>query len=71
MDPAQAQLMAPMELFDSIWGGEHNHLLCYKLHRMLTGIESPEPWNAGVDALNFDFMAQPPPGQPNQQQFYF
>ncbi|KFG84634.1 hypothetical protein MANI_029277 [Metarhizium anisopliae] len=39
----QAQL-APMDLYDSIWGG--------------------------VDAMNFDFMAQPPPGQP-QQQFYF
>ncbi|KHN99725.1 uncharacterized protein MAM_02578 [Metarhizium album ARSEF 1941] len=32
--------------------------------------EYPDPWNSGVDAMNFDFMAQPPPGQP-QQQFYF
>ncbi|KAH0598452.1 hypothetical protein MHUMG1_03750 [Metarhizium humberi] len=32
--------------------------------------ESPDAWNSGVDAMNFDFMAQPPPGQP-QQQFYF
>ncbi|KAM0292402.1 hypothetical protein ACHAPQ_003196 [Fusarium lateritium] len=32
--------------------------------------ESPDPWNTGVDSLNFDFLAQPPPGQP-QQQFYF
>ncbi|KAF5129781.1 hypothetical protein E5D57_006112 [Metarhizium anisopliae] len=32
--------------------------------------ESPDAWNSGVDAMSFDFMAQPPPGQP-QQQFYF
>ncbi|KAF4480075.1 hypothetical protein FAGAP_12196 [Fusarium agapanthi] len=32
--------------------------------------ESPDPWNTGMDSLNFDFLAQPPPGQP-QQQFYF
>ncbi|KAI5465317.1 fungal-specific transcription factor domain-containing protein [Mariannaea sp. PMI_226] len=32
--------------------------------------ESPDPWNSGMDSLNFDFLAQPPPGQP-QQQFYF
>ncbi|OAA56358.1 c6 zinc finger domain containing protein [Niveomyces insectorum RCEF 264] len=32
--------------------------------------ESPEPWNMGADTMNFDFMAQPPPGQA-QQQFYF
>ncbi|EQB51823.1 hypothetical protein CGLO_08602 [Colletotrichum gloeosporioides Cg-14] len=32
--------------------------------------ESPDPWNSGVDTMNFDFVAQPPPGQP-QQQFYF
>ncbi|KAI6394200.1 hypothetical protein MCOR03_005911 [Pyricularia oryzae] len=33
--------------------------------------ESPEPWNTGVDAMNFDFLAQPPPGQQQQQHFYF
>ncbi|OTA08016.1 Zn2Cys6 transcriptional regulator [Trichoderma parareesei] len=34
-------------------------------------VESPpDPWNTGVDAFNFDFLAQPPPGQ-NHQQFYF
>ncbi|KAJ4391548.1 hypothetical protein N0V93_005166 [Gnomoniopsis smithogilvyi] len=33
--------------------------------------ESPDPWNSGVDAMSFDFLAQPPPGQPPQQQFYF
>ncbi|KAK2063748.1 fungal-specific transcription factor domain-containing protein [Colletotrichum caudatum] len=32
--------------------------------------ESPDPWNSGVDTMNFDFVAQPPPGQP-QQQYYF
>ncbi|KAJ6446735.1 fungal specific transcription factor domain-containing protein [Purpureocillium lavendulum] len=49
----QAQYMAPMDLYDSIWG------------------ESPDPWNSGgLDAMSFEFLAQPPPGQP-QQQFYF
>ncbi|KAG8425960.1 hypothetical protein J3459_008560 [Metarhizium acridum] len=46
----QAQLMAPMDVYDSIWGGDY--------------------LGGSVDAMNFDFMAQPPPGQP-QQQFYF
>ncbi|ORY63411.1 fungal-specific transcription factor domain-containing protein [Pseudomassariella vexata] len=32
--------------------------------------ESPDPFYTGTD-MNFDFMAQPPPGQPPQQQFYF
>lgn len=32
--------------------------------------ESPDPFYTGMD-MNFDFMAQPPPGQPPQQQFYF
>ena len=32
--------------------------------------ESPDPFNAGLDTMNFDFVAQPPPGQP-QQQYYF
>ncbi|KAF5663514.1 regulatory protein [Fusarium heterosporum] len=52
VDPTQ--YMAPMDLYESIWGVT----------------ESPDPWNTGVDSLNFDFLAQPPPGQP-QQQFYF
>lgn len=35
--------------------------------------ETPEPWNNGYDALNFEFMAQPPPGQQQQPQsgYYF
>ncbi|PHH88840.1 hypothetical protein CDD83_6982 [Cordyceps sp. RAO-2017] len=48
----QAQYMAPMDLYDSIWE------------------ESPDRWSTGMDAVSFDFLAQPPPGQP-QQQFYF
>ncbi|KAJ0335529.1 hypothetical protein COL922a_009107 [Colletotrichum nupharicola] len=47
--------MSPMDLYESIWWAE---------------AESPDPWNSGVDTMNFDFVAQPPPGQP-QQQFYF
>ncbi|KAK3331648.1 fungal-specific transcription factor domain-containing protein [Cercophora scortea] len=33
--------------------------------------ESPDPFNTGVDSMSFDFLAHPPPGQPQQQQFYF
>ncbi|KAK4149365.1 fungal-specific transcription factor domain-containing protein [Chaetomidium leptoderma] len=33
--------------------------------------ESPDPFNSGMDSMNFDFLAHPPPGQPPQQQFYF
>ncbi|GAB1319863.1 hypothetical protein MFIFM68171_10073 [Madurella fahalii] len=33
--------------------------------------ESPDPFNTGMDSMNFDFLAHPPPGQPQQQQFYF
>ncbi|KAK1756496.1 fungal-specific transcription factor domain-containing protein [Echria macrotheca] len=32
--------------------------------------DQPDPFNTGVDSMNFDFLAHPPPGQP-QQQFYF
>ncbi|KAL2015361.1 hypothetical protein VTK56DRAFT_5758 [Thermocarpiscus australiensis] len=32
--------------------------------------ESPDPFNTGMDSMNIDFLAHPPPGQP-QQQFYF
>lgn len=64
----------PMELYDSIFWGEQ------KCMHLLTALsqwadvdlaEAPDPWNSGVDAMNFDFLAQPPPGQPPQQQFYF
>lgn len=33
--------------------------------------ESPDPFNTGLDAMNFDFLAQPPPGQQPPQQYYF
>jgi len=33
-------------------------------------LESPDPFNTEVDSMNFDFLAHPPPGQP-QQQYYF
>jgi hypothetical protein len=32
--------------------------------------EVPDPYQPGVDSMNFDFLAQPPPGQP-QGQYYF
>ncbi|KAG5951505.1 hypothetical protein E4U53_002954 [Claviceps sorghi] len=44
----QTHLMAPMDLYDSIWG------------------ESPDPL-ADMVTMNFDFIPQPPPGQPHQQ----
>ncbi|KAJ6787514.1 hypothetical protein PWT90_02277 [Aphanocladium album] len=50
------QLMAPMDLYESIWGAHF--------------IESPDPWNPGVEPMNFDFLAQPPPGQPHQQLYF-
>lgn len=67
----------PMELYDSIFWGESNMAPLGKSRRTkpasLTSpiAESPDPWNSGVDAMSFDFLAQPPPGQPSQQQFYF
>ncbi|KAK5659584.1 hypothetical protein OQA88_786 [Cercophora sp. LCS_1] len=33
--------------------------------------ESPDPFNTGVDSMNFDFLAHPPPGQPQQGNYYF
>lgn len=67
VDPTQ--YMAPMDLYESIWGG-----MCSHPQAFVDGAadlpESPDPWNTGMDSLNFDFLAQPPPGQP-QQQFYF
>lgn len=66
----------PMELYDSIfWGASTTAPLCLQagaeadIPHLMT--ESPDPWNSGVDAMSFDFLAQPPPGQPPQQQFYF
>ncbi|KAG5921698.1 hypothetical protein E4U42_005731 [Claviceps africana] len=47
----QTHLMAPMDLYDSIWG------------------ESPDPL-AEMVTMNFDFIPQPPPGQPHHQ-YYF
>lgn len=32
--------------------------------------DTPDPFGTPVDSMNFDFLAHPPPGQP-QQQFYF
>lgn len=65
----------PMELYDSIfWGKSGPHLRDRASQHPsdLTRLaESPDPWNSGVDAMSFDFLAQPPPGQPPQQQFYF
>lgn len=69
----------PMELYDSIFWGESVYkvgLLGVSLSGtnhtyVFTASESPDPWNSGVDAMSFDFLAQPPPGQPPQQQFYF
>lgn len=66
------QLMAPMDLYESIWGG----MLC--LPELLFDVnadvrtlaESPDAWNPGAEPMSFDFLAQPPPGQ-SQHQLYF
>jgi hypothetical protein len=73
VDPTQ--YMAPMDLYESIWGGmsPFTHLSSVIFSWQLetnSPPESPDPWNTGMDSLNFDFLAHPPPGQP-QQQFYF
>ncbi|GKT47597.1 thiamine transporter [Colletotrichum spaethianum] len=62
LDPST--YMSPMDLYESIWWGRDDG----KTDRCIA--ESPDPWNSGVDTMNFDFVAQPPPGQP-QQQYYF
>ncbi|KAF7551189.1 hypothetical protein G7Z17_g5198 [Cylindrodendrum hubeiense] len=67
VDPTQ--YMAPMDLYESIWGGMCSHPQAFA-DGAADLSESPDPWNTGMDSLNFDFLAQPPPGQP-QQQFYF
>lgn len=67
VDPAQ--YMAPMDLYESIWGGKSSTGFDAAMQTLILP-ESPDPWNTGMDSLNFDFLAQPPPGQP-QQQFYF
>ncbi|KAK7962124.1 uncharacterized protein PG986_002949 [Apiospora aurea] len=61
MDPAA--YMSPMDLYDSIFWG-------LKLTFGLSQESPPDPFYTGTD-MNFDFLAQPPPGQPPQQQFYF
>ena len=64
----QTQYMAPMDLYASIWGTSFQ---LFTTKQPLTTTDSPSSWNSGnIDALNFDFLAQPPPGQPNQQ-YYF
>lgn len=69
--------MSPMDLYDSIFWGEPPRAAPFFDPAGAIGAnrdvssESPDPWNNGMDALNFDFIAQPPPGQPEQQQFYF
>lgn len=69
VDPTQ--YMAPMDLYDSIWGGKSLPLPSPLQRSQADVQESPDPFNSGgMDNLNFDFLAQPPPGQP-QQQFYF
>jgi hypothetical protein len=68
LDPAT--YMSPMDLYDSIFWGKRMKKSS-RLEEMADQmIESPDPFNTGVDSMNFDFLSHPPPGQP-QQQFYF
>lgn len=61
----------PMDLYDSIFWGEWTSIPFLRSTELTSFTESPDPWNSGVDSMSFDFLAQPPPGQPPQQQFYF
>lgn len=69
--------MSPLDLYDSIWWGKLRLQPARALHswNVCADVlaETPEPWNNGFDALNFEFMAQPPPGQQQQPQsgYYF
>lgn len=67
------QLMAPMDLYESIWGGMSwpPAPLPFDMNTDVRPLaESPDPWNPGTEPMNFDFLAQPPPGQ-SQHQLYF
>ncbi|EFX00384.1 c6 zinc finger domain containing protein [Grosmannia clavigera kw1407] len=63
--------MSPMDLYDQIfWGEQQWESICEGLFMANGDAENPEQWNMEQDSMNFDFIAQPPPGQ-SQQQFYF
>jgi hypothetical protein len=69
-DPAS--YMSPMDLYDSIfWGKYPSNAMLSSFEVSDCALESPDPFNTGLDTMNFDFLAHPPPGQPTQQQFYF
>jgi hypothetical protein len=70
IDPAT--YMSPMDLYDSIfWGKYRWGAPVDRVGKNINhSIEVPDPFYTGNN-MNFDFTAQPPPGQPPQQQFYF
>lgn len=76
-DPAA--YMSPMDLYDHIfWGESRFSRSCARTCRLSFAPSAdgrapdvPDPYQPGVDAMNFDFLAHPPPGQPPQRQFYF
>jgi len=71
MQEVDPSYMSPMDVYDQIfWGEPINEPRVPSPKTNTLATESPDPWNTGVDSMNFDFMAQPPPGQA-QQQFYF
>ncbi|KAJ3499292.1 hypothetical protein NLG97_g451 [Lecanicillium saksenae] len=66
--PAPAQVPMPVG-FEGL-GTEGPQLIApMDLYESIWG-ESPDPWNPGVEPMNFDFLAQPPPGQPHQQLYF-
>jgi len=67
-DPAS--YMSPLDLYDSIFWGMLPNYSRLSSFQTNADVESPDPFNTGVDSMPFDFLAHPPPGQP-QQQFYF
>ncbi|KAI1325226.1 fungal-specific transcription factor domain-containing protein [Xylariaceae sp. FL0255] len=67
--PIDPSTLAPMELYDSIFWGELATTSFYRLAHVLTPSESPDPFYTATD-MNFNFLPQAPPGQPNEQ-YYF
>jgi hypothetical protein len=63
--------MEPLEVYDSIFWGMFELSAPLLLKTDAEVADQPDPFNTGVDSMNFDFLAHPPPGQPQQQQFYF
>ncbi|KAK5989818.1 hypothetical protein PT974_08079 [Cladobotryum mycophilum] len=68
--PYTPQMQANMNLDGMGLGVDMQYMAPMDVFESIWVESPPDPWNGGMDQFNFDFVAQPPPGQP-QQQFYF